>query len=438
MTDVFISYKREERPVAEALARVLKEHGFSVWWDIELLPGDRFSREIRQILSRARAAVVVWSDAAVESDFVLDEAALARSRGILVPVRIDDCQLPMGFGQHHVLDLRGWDRAQAHAPEIEGLVRALRRLVPAPAAVEAGAATTGASAQADTTLDEARHWKQIADRRRPSAQDYADHLERFGPQGVFAELAQARLAELRAASGPGARRRLAAAGALAGLATVGSLVYWARPHPEPEPEPDPSAGTAAGPRPARPAPAASEAAAPSPSPPPPERQAALPTPAPPAPRTAPVTRRPPVVSDAPPPATPPAPPAPARPGAPSPSLPSQADTPAPPTSALMAPPRAPIFVREVEFNLRYAAAAQARADAVLAWLSAQRVEARTTRLYTVPGGVANRIYYHSEHADAARWLQAGLRDKVPLELTPFDSTDDEARRQVRIVIGPAP
>ncbi len=40
MADVFISYKREDRELAERLAHALEQLGFDVWWDFDLLAGD--------------------------------------------------------------------------------------------------------------------------------------------------------------------------------------------------------------------------------------------------------------------------------------------------------------------------------------------------------------------------------------------------------------
>jgi hypothetical protein len=34
MSDIFISYKREEQPIARKLAYALEEEGWSVWWDL--------------------------------------------------------------------------------------------------------------------------------------------------------------------------------------------------------------------------------------------------------------------------------------------------------------------------------------------------------------------------------------------------------------------
>ena len=126
MTDVFVSYKREDKAYARALAEALARRGLDVWWDVDLLPGERFTAEIEQVIERAKVAVVLWSERAIHSDYVLDEARLARERGILVPARIDASQPPLGFRTVQTEDLSAWD-ATPVSPVIAGLVDAVAR-----------------------------------------------------------------------------------------------------------------------------------------------------------------------------------------------------------------------------------------------------------------------------------------------------------------------
>ena len=74
MADIFISYKREERRLAERLSIALEQLGFDVWWDFELLSGDRYRNVIRAVIDQCSAAIVLWSKLSVDSDFVMDEA----------------------------------------------------------------------------------------------------------------------------------------------------------------------------------------------------------------------------------------------------------------------------------------------------------------------------------------------------------------------------
>lgn len=124
MADVFISYKRQDRPIVERLAGALQQLGFDVWWDFELLSGEDFRQVIRAVIDQCRAAVVVWSRASVESGFVLDEASYALRLGRLCPVRVDAVELPFGFGQRHVDDLSDWAGELSH-PGFQSLVRSI-------------------------------------------------------------------------------------------------------------------------------------------------------------------------------------------------------------------------------------------------------------------------------------------------------------------------
>jgi hypothetical protein len=108
MTDVFLSYSRADRPVAEAIARELQRLGVDVWWDHDLLGGGDYRRRISDILTRVAAAIVIWSRRSVESQWVISEAAAARERRVLVPVTIDGQELPIDFRALHTTDLVSW------------------------------------------------------------------------------------------------------------------------------------------------------------------------------------------------------------------------------------------------------------------------------------------------------------------------------------------
>lgn len=110
---VFISYARRDRPVAKALARYLESRGIDVWWDFRLFPGDKFRDRILAELNSAAAVIVIWSDAAVVSDFVLDEASRAKAMRKLVSTTAPGfpvANLPLGFGQAHAVSVT--DRAE--------------------------------------------------------------------------------------------------------------------------------------------------------------------------------------------------------------------------------------------------------------------------------------------------------------------------------------
>ena len=108
MAEVFLSYSRTDRPIAQAIAVELQRLGVDVWWDHELLGGDNFRARITEVLSRATAVVVLWSRRSVDSEWVIAEAALAKDKRTIVPVNIDGVVPPLDFKQIHTIDFKEW------------------------------------------------------------------------------------------------------------------------------------------------------------------------------------------------------------------------------------------------------------------------------------------------------------------------------------------
>jgi TIR domain-containing protein len=108
MADVFISYAREDEPKARQLAEALTSRGWEVWWDRHITPGELFSKVIQRELEEAPSVVVLWSRGSIASEYVQDEATVAKERGALVPALIDDVQPPLGFRQRQVVNLTAW------------------------------------------------------------------------------------------------------------------------------------------------------------------------------------------------------------------------------------------------------------------------------------------------------------------------------------------
>ncbi|MEO6081147.1 MAG: toll/interleukin-1 receptor domain-containing protein [Steroidobacteraceae bacterium] len=108
MPDVFLSYSREDQPVARRFATGLEREGFSVWWDQSLNAGEAFDKVTEQALDEARAIVVLWSRKSVDSRWVRAEAMQEQARSRLVPVMIEACRRPIMFELTHTADLAGW------------------------------------------------------------------------------------------------------------------------------------------------------------------------------------------------------------------------------------------------------------------------------------------------------------------------------------------
>ncbi|HET9598957.1 MAG TPA: TIR domain-containing protein [Anaeromyxobacteraceae bacterium] len=127
-TDVFVSYAREDAPRIHELVGALEGKGWSVFWDHRIPAGQSWRSYIGKALDDTRRAIVVWSKASIASEFVLEEASRAKRRGILVPVRIDPVDPPLGFGEINAADLCGWHPSRS-SPEFEQLVQDLEAVL---------------------------------------------------------------------------------------------------------------------------------------------------------------------------------------------------------------------------------------------------------------------------------------------------------------------
>jgi formylglycine-generating enzyme required for sulfatase activity len=109
LSDIFISYKREERDKARQLADALEKQGWSIWWDPKLRAGEYFDDVIEQALDEAGCVIVLWSQSSVKSRYVRDESAYALDCNKLVPVEIEEVRLPFRFRAIHTPQLIDWD-----------------------------------------------------------------------------------------------------------------------------------------------------------------------------------------------------------------------------------------------------------------------------------------------------------------------------------------
>lgn len=163
MADVFISYSKAERDLTVQLAAILENSAFSVWWDTELLPAQRFRAEIDAQLNACSAAVVIWSDKSSKSDWVLSEAEHAMRRGKLVNAHHIDMKpedLPKPFGQIHAVPLTDTVR----------IIKAVQHIrngkPPAPTVTSVGEAVAASfiTESIEDALRWAPHLRELADR----------------------------------------------------------------------------------------------------------------------------------------------------------------------------------------------------------------------------------------------------------------------------------
>lgn len=104
MADIFISYSRVDRALAEELAQRFIADGRSVWWDAEATAGQNFREEISKELDAAKTVVVLWSPSSVQSHWVISEAQRAARTNKLFPLRtpdLDPSNIPQPFDVLH-------------------------------------------------------------------------------------------------------------------------------------------------------------------------------------------------------------------------------------------------------------------------------------------------------------------------------------------------
>ena len=124
MSDIFISYARRESSIAKQLATALERKGFSIWWDHQIKAGLSWANEIENELAGAKCVIVLWSENSVNSEWVKEEASYARDLKKLIPVIVEDVEIPFGFHMLNSIELTDWNEDTSHPGFIQ-LVEAL-------------------------------------------------------------------------------------------------------------------------------------------------------------------------------------------------------------------------------------------------------------------------------------------------------------------------
>jgi len=113
MPDIFISYAHEDQERVRPIVQELEKR-WSVFWDRKIPPGKTWENSIGKALEESPCVLVVWSHSSVQSDWVKEEADVARKRDTFVPLFLDMVEPPMGFRRIHAADLSDWKNNKAH------------------------------------------------------------------------------------------------------------------------------------------------------------------------------------------------------------------------------------------------------------------------------------------------------------------------------------
>jgi hypothetical protein len=106
--DIFVSYARVDSLTANAIARLLQDEGWTVFWDQVIPAGETWDTHIGRALAGARCVLVLWTESALSSNWVREEAGEAKKRGTLLPLLIEAVEPPIGFRLYQGLDFTTW------------------------------------------------------------------------------------------------------------------------------------------------------------------------------------------------------------------------------------------------------------------------------------------------------------------------------------------
>jgi TIR domain len=108
LADIALCYERSDIYLAETIAGLLGQRGYSVFWDRELYRDREFDRAASLELELASAILVLWSASSVASPLVSAEAGRAAERGRLVAAVVGRTPVPFRFRATRTIDLVEW------------------------------------------------------------------------------------------------------------------------------------------------------------------------------------------------------------------------------------------------------------------------------------------------------------------------------------------
>jgi len=113
--NIFISYAREDQQIAGQLYQDIKNQGYHPWLDIhDIIPGQKWEIEIKKALKVSDFCLVLLSENSISKrGYVQKEIKIAideldqfpESDIYLIPVRLDNCELPMQLSHLNAVDI---------------------------------------------------------------------------------------------------------------------------------------------------------------------------------------------------------------------------------------------------------------------------------------------------------------------------------------------
>lgn len=124
MSEIFLSYASKDLERIQPIVSALERKGWSVWWDRKIPPGRTFDDVIEEAIDQSSCMIVVWSKDSVISKWVRTEAGEGDRRGNLIPILIDNVEIPLAFRRMEAARLVDWDGISNH-PELDNMMEAV-------------------------------------------------------------------------------------------------------------------------------------------------------------------------------------------------------------------------------------------------------------------------------------------------------------------------
>jgi hypothetical protein len=192
LIDVFISYKQQEREAVQIIADTLEDLKLTVWFDTRLRAGTTFDEEIAAALRIAKAILVCWTPAAIQSEWVRSEAAEGLKTDRLVSCFLQPTDLIPPFNLTHAEALSAW-AGQTDDPAWNKLLGRIGELVGRP-----GLTTYHAVMRTGASIEEMKDWTN-ANGADPLADAMWARIALLEGEGAETRLARVK-AEARAAA----------------------------------------------------------------------------------------------------------------------------------------------------------------------------------------------------------------------------------------------
>jgi hypothetical protein len=115
VSEVFISYAREDKERIAPILEGLRSLGLAAWTDAPLNSGEHWDAEIERCLREAKVVLVCWSKDSIHSVRVNGEASVAQSQDKLASCLLEECNAPAQFQSQKAENLSDWTGGFDHA-----------------------------------------------------------------------------------------------------------------------------------------------------------------------------------------------------------------------------------------------------------------------------------------------------------------------------------